>query len=57
MRWLPLGYANGRVWSGGGDGDDDGGRPLDEDAAWDADGDRVWDLTAEAAREASGDER
>lgn len=54
---LPLGYANGRVWSGGGDGDDDGGRPLDEDAAWDADGDRVWDLTAEAARDAPGYER
>ena len=41
---LPLGYTEGVVWSGGGDGDDDGGRPLSKDDGWNADGDRVWDL-------------
>ena len=41
---LPLGYADGKVWSGGGDFDDDGGRPVDPDGEPDADGDVIWDL-------------
>lgn len=37
-------YRSGKVWSIGGDGDDDGGRPLGEDDDIDDDGDVVWTL-------------
>lgn len=42
---IPLGYDSGKVWSGGGDGDDDGGdRTVEEYCGLDEDGDIVWDL-------------
>ena len=38
----PLKYSGGKVWSFGGDGDDDLGRPLVDEDREDDDGDVVW---------------
>ncbi len=42
---LPLGYAKGKLWASGGDGDDDGGRPPSNPEDWASDGDVVFDLS------------
>lgn len=38
----PFGYAQGKVWSFGGDGDDDQGRPMVDEDREEEDGDVVW---------------
>ena len=38
----PLRYAPGKLWAFGGDGDDDGGRPIVDEDREDDDGDVVW---------------
>ena len=47
----PLGYADGRMWASGGDGDDDGGRAQSEPDDWASDGDVVFDLNDKSPSE------